>query len=66
MFKTSHFDVSKFGFLLLYSFRAENLNGMLNLPQTTRRFENGIVLESGVKLELRRIFLYERGKVREK
>jgi hypothetical protein len=66
MFKTSHFDVSKFGFLSLYSFRTENFNGMSNLPQTTCRFENCIVLELGVKLELRRIFLYGRGKVREK
>jgi hypothetical protein len=59
-FKTSHLGVSKFDFLLLCPFQIENPNGMPILPLAPklkpRRFGNGVVLESGVKLALRRIF----------
>jgi hypothetical protein len=54
MFKTSHLGVSNFNFLSLCLFRTENPNGMSILPLTPklklRRFGNGVVLESKVKL----------------
>jgi hypothetical protein len=55
MFKTYHLSVSKFGFLSFCPFRIKNLNEMPILPLTPklklRYFGNGVVLESGVKLE---------------
>jgi hypothetical protein len=54
MFKAFHLGVSKFGFLSLYPFRIENPNRMPILPLTPKlklhRFENGIVLDSRIKL----------------
>jgi hypothetical protein len=54
MFKTSHLGVSKFGFLSLCPFRTENPNEIPILSLTPklklRRFGNGVVLESKVKL----------------
>jgi hypothetical protein len=54
MFKTSHLGVLKFGFLSLCPFRTENPNGMPILSLTPklklRHFENGVVLESWIKL----------------
>ena len=63
MFKTSHLGVSEFVFLSLCPFHIENPNRMLILPLTpklkVRRFGNGVVLESGLKLALQRIFCTE-------
>jgi hypothetical protein len=38
MFKTSHYDVSKFGFLSFCPFHTENPNGMSILPQNDVSF----------------------------
>jgi hypothetical protein len=59
MFKTFHLGVSKFGFLSLCPIRIENPNGMSIYSKTINRFGNSIGLESGVKLELRRILCTE-------
>ena len=69
MFKISHLDILKFNFFLFCSFRTKNLNKMPILLITSklklRRFMNNIILESGVKLTLQKIFCTKRGKVRE-
>jgi hypothetical protein len=65
MFKTSHFDVSKFGFLSLCPFRTENPNGMSILPQNDMSFWKRYSFEVMDKIGIAKDFMYGRGKVRE-
>jgi hypothetical protein len=66
MFKTSHFDVSKFGFLSLCPFRTENANRISILPQNDASFWEQCNFGVRGKIGIAKDFLYGRGKVREK
>ena len=66
MFKTSHLSILKFGFLLLYSFRTKNHNGMSILPQNFASFWEQYSVGVRGKIEIANNFLYGMGKVREK
>jgi hypothetical protein len=66
MFKTSHFDVSKFGSLSFCSFRTENPNGMSILLQNDSLFWEQYSFEVKGKIGIAKDFLYIMDKVREK
>jgi hypothetical protein len=61
MFKTSHVGVSKFGFLLLCLFHAENLNGMPILPLKTASFWKWYSYGVRDKIGIAKNFLYGKG-----
>jgi hypothetical protein len=64
MFKTSHFDVSKFGFLSFCLFYTENPNRMSILPQNNASFWKRYSFGIRGKIGITKDFLYGMDKVR--